>query len=404
MKDRNEIMRFFGLHPQNDVRRRFAFTLAEGATHVDNSNNKRRFAFTLAEVLITLGIIGVVAALTIPNLIQEYQKKQWVAGLQRGYATLNQVFKTAMAEDMVDDVTQTELYNAIPIDDEGFRRIHLGSSDYSQFVEQLKKYLKITKVCDKDHTMQCFEKTTTVNDKEVDMSAIVDASGFGQDDWGTNVMGIQFANGVTGLIAYNPKCTADPHNNQINGSDCFAMVYDTSGFSNPNEMGKDFNQLGSVLRIGPADCVVELDGVCFTTQAFSPTPINKAECEAIKDSLGIVGCHYDNDYWAGAVKQCGGIANMPTAEHIAAMRRDIFNDSNDDWAPPIPEKLLKYGLEEGYLRFWSNAAGEYDAEIGASLALSHDFGAVTGEKNGESVSFDYWEYKDHAGMYAICVK
>ena len=140
MKERNEIMRFFGLHPQNDVRRK-------GATHVDNSNNKRRFAFTLAEVLITLGIIGVVAALTIPNLIQEYQKKQWVAGLQRGYATLNQVFKTAMAEDMVDDVTQTELYNAIPIDDGGFRIIRLGSSDYSQFVEQLKKYLKITKVC-----------------------------------------------------------------------------------------------------------------------------------------------------------------------------------------------------------------------------------------------------------------
>lgn len=32
-------------------------------------------AFTLAEVLITLGIIGVVAALTIPTLVNNYRKK-----------------------------------------------------------------------------------------------------------------------------------------------------------------------------------------------------------------------------------------------------------------------------------------------------------------------------------------
>ena len=41
-------------------------------------NFKRKPAFTLAEVLITLGIIGVVAAITIPNLITHYQKKQTV--------------------------------------------------------------------------------------------------------------------------------------------------------------------------------------------------------------------------------------------------------------------------------------------------------------------------------------
>ena len=35
----------------------------------DNTEHKRRKAFTLAEILITLGIIGVVAAMTIPTLI-----------------------------------------------------------------------------------------------------------------------------------------------------------------------------------------------------------------------------------------------------------------------------------------------------------------------------------------------
>lgn len=35
---------------------------------------KKIIAFTLAEVLVTLGIIGVVAAMTIPTLVNSYQK------------------------------------------------------------------------------------------------------------------------------------------------------------------------------------------------------------------------------------------------------------------------------------------------------------------------------------------
>ena len=48
-----------------------------------------RHAFTLAEVLITLGIIGVVAAMTMPTLIAKYQKKQTVTQLKKAYAELN---------------------------------------------------------------------------------------------------------------------------------------------------------------------------------------------------------------------------------------------------------------------------------------------------------------------------
>ena len=44
---------------------------------------KKRFGFTLAEVLITLGIIGVVAAMTMPILYTNIQKKTTVAKLQK---------------------------------------------------------------------------------------------------------------------------------------------------------------------------------------------------------------------------------------------------------------------------------------------------------------------------------
>lgn len=50
-------------------------------------------AFTLAEVLITLGIIGVVAAMTIPTLMTKYQKHVALTRLKKTYSQLNQVFK-----------------------------------------------------------------------------------------------------------------------------------------------------------------------------------------------------------------------------------------------------------------------------------------------------------------------
>uniref|UniRef100_UPI0040278577 DUF6613 domain-containing protein n=1 Tax=Candidatus Scatousia sp. TaxID=3085663 RepID=UPI0040278577 len=55
----------------------------------------RKFGFTLAEVLITLGIIGVVAAITLPTLIDKYQKQVTVNKLKRSYTTISQMFNMA---------------------------------------------------------------------------------------------------------------------------------------------------------------------------------------------------------------------------------------------------------------------------------------------------------------------
>lgn len=52
-------------------------------------------AFTLAEVLITLGIIGVVSAITIPSLIANYQKKVAVIKLKKAYSVISQAIEYA---------------------------------------------------------------------------------------------------------------------------------------------------------------------------------------------------------------------------------------------------------------------------------------------------------------------
>lgn len=78
--------------------KRIAFTLAEGATHVAHWDNSRKIAFTLAEVLITLGIIGVVAAMTIPTLMANHRKKVVETKLEKIYSVMNQAINLTNAE------------------------------------------------------------------------------------------------------------------------------------------------------------------------------------------------------------------------------------------------------------------------------------------------------------------
>ena len=57
-----------------------------------------KLAFTLAEVLITLGIIGVVAAITIPGLITAHQKHVVETKLEKAVSSLNQVIRLSEDE------------------------------------------------------------------------------------------------------------------------------------------------------------------------------------------------------------------------------------------------------------------------------------------------------------------
>jgi len=53
----------------------------------------KRKAFTLAETLITLAIIGVIAAMTVPTLLSKYQKHTYVVGLKKAYSQLSNAIK-----------------------------------------------------------------------------------------------------------------------------------------------------------------------------------------------------------------------------------------------------------------------------------------------------------------------
>lgn len=88
--------------------------------------------FTLAEVLITLGVIGVVAALTLPTVITNYQKSQTVTQLKKAYTTINQAYQMSRI-----DNNDFEYWESIT---------GIGKENY--FNKYWKPYLKILRYCD----------------------------------------------------------------------------------------------------------------------------------------------------------------------------------------------------------------------------------------------------------------
>ena len=102
-------------------------------------------AFTLAEVLITLGVIGVVASITLPTLIKEYNKHAWVNSLKQNYSLLNQGFKKMMADDGVEFIADTEVWRAIG-DNSCYSGDDISSDRCKDFYPQLERYFKITHI------------------------------------------------------------------------------------------------------------------------------------------------------------------------------------------------------------------------------------------------------------------
>lgn len=90
-------------------------------------------AFTLAEVLIVLGIIGVVAAMTLPTLISNYQKQVLVNQLRKSHSLLSQAFERMMQEEKAVNFNETDFWSVCMYGDSS-----------SQCESVLSKYIKST--------------------------------------------------------------------------------------------------------------------------------------------------------------------------------------------------------------------------------------------------------------------
>ena len=170
-------------------------------------------AFTLAEVLITLGIIGVVAAMTMPSLIQDKQNKERVSQLKKVYSTLSQAYLQAVSE------------KGTP-DEWGMTGMYEESSHYI-FATAFRPYLKLSKDCI-DIPENAVRKECG---SQENLSSYINARSVILID-GTLVT----------FRIYNGACTANYSGSSSNNAlknTCGAITIDLNGKRLPNKNGED---------------------------------------------------------------------------------------------------------------------------------------------------------------------
>ena len=271
-------------------------------------------AFTLAEVLITLGIIGVVAAMTLPAFISNVQGRIQAKRVENINQKLSKVTdKMAVQSGLI------------------------GYPDTMAFVQEMKKHMSIAKVCDNSHLSECWG-TTEVDvgkDKPWEIAKTKTAKNIkiGEPDNWADTVGIVTADGTPMILSYDKECNFDVNNTGLqfdkssgksNSLKCLSGVFDWNGGAKPNKLGDDVLTLGMASGLG-SSCAIEIGSLCYTA-LFTPTPMTKAECEqaVAEGKLGIRGCGFEQDYWAGAVKQCGGVSKMPTVAQLAELASQMY--------------------------------------------------------------------------------
>lgn len=151
---------------------------------------KKNKAFTLSEILITLGIIGVVSALTIPTLVNNYQKKLFVTKMKYTYSLLSNALALSILEN---GATSTWFYGKSFVAGSGYDK----SEDLSYIVNTyFKPYLKISE--------DLSEKIQSGNSYSIVLNNGITLTFF--TDGGKNEQGI-FGTSVIYIVASNNKNT-----------------------------------------------------------------------------------------------------------------------------------------------------------------------------------------------------
>ena len=122
--------------------------LMEVYMELKNVQNHKKFknAFTLAEVLITLGIIGVVAAMTLPTLIANYQKSTYENGLKKAVSISINILKKMQADEGASSIVDTELLGKNYCEG-AMGECEDAYTNPSLFFQIIPKYLKVVKTC-----------------------------------------------------------------------------------------------------------------------------------------------------------------------------------------------------------------------------------------------------------------
>ena len=243
-----------------------------------------RSAFTMAEILLSLTIIGVVAAITLLSLTGNINERTWNTQRKALYARMSQAISLMPALNGFGTFTEGDSSTSA-----------IDTAAETFITSGLSKVLKINNICDYEHLEDC-----GVPDKIVTLSAST-ISPFPEDMYAWNSMfsfdltgesagsysqintkaaAFETANGETIVTYYYPYCIGEldrPSNADVSHPRmCANFVYDLNGNKGPNTVGKD---IGVITVFYPTDSIV-----------VAPMPINTAYGSTVEQTEAVSVC------------------------------------------------------------------------------------------------------------------
>ena len=291
-------------------------------------------AFTMAEILLSLTIIGVVAAITLPSLTGNINERTWNTQRKALYARFSQAIALIPAlngygtlDETTDTVAETFVTNG------------------------LAKVLKINNICGSDNLSDCGlpAKVTPLVGSVIDFPQTLqdlnplntsvyqswsdpDPSKAGQHSYSqrnTKAAAFETANGESIAVYYNPTCSsllAEPNYIFIQKKMCANFVYDLNGSKGPNTMGKD---IGIITVLYPTDSLL-----------VAPLPHAQDASTSVASNVATSKCKaQDPDY------------RMPSKEELGALfiNKNLIGNMNEDryWSSSLSSSIT----DAWYLKF-----------------------------------------------------
>ena len=226
-----------------------------------------RVAFTMAEILLSLTIIGVVAAITLPSLTGNINERTWNTQRKALYARFSQALPLMPALNGYGTLTEET-------DSNGSKVVTEDNAAETFITSGLSKVMKINNICDSDHLFDCGVNSSLItlggsssltaktlktfnslfglnSSNQFDSISLID----------TKAAAFETQNGESIIVYYNPRCVGSLQETPWGGRGgyyvankvCANFVYDLNGTKGPNTVGKD---IGFITVMYPSDIKV----------------------------------------------------------------------------------------------------------------------------------------------------
>ncbi len=322
----------------------------------------KNLGFTMAEILLSLTIIGVVAAITLPSLMANINERTWNTQRKALYARMSQAIA------MMPQVGGYGEYEGTNTD--GSVTATKDTAAEAFLTEGLSKVLKINNICDAAHLADCGIATTYtdmagVNNswptKLSELHSMFTGSSVGnfagnpsyvfqnpQNNVDTSAAAFETQNGESVVLFYNPYCLdAFELRDSIDYAAtkmCANFVYDLNGNKGPNTTGKDIGFISVLYSANPvvvapmplatdansgATMLQTLASAACTAQDAESRMPNLEELASIFYNVNFIGGDLPTKgqvYWSGTLRnpELAWVIGMRIG-HVSTYGRDVLS-------------------------------------------------------------------------------